>query len=143
MFSQYSGISLAGADWSLTSFACQHQYYVERYLHSSYAPSLLWHKVVWFHLYHSREQKTCYFGSSGLLSRGYFWCTIICYLWCRIIHLGRRYFDNYRKLGVRVYNTTSLQRWMNRVWAHYVVCQYQLKGQCYVTTCSLCFKPCC
>jgi len=35
----------------------------------------------------------------------------------------------------------SLQHWMNCVWAHYVVCQYQLKGQFYVTTCSHCFKP--
>lgn len=29
------------------------------------------------------------------------------------------------------------------VGAHYVVCQYQLKDQFYVTTCSHCFKPCC
>ena len=76
------------------------------------------------------------------MNRGYFWCIIICYLWPRIILWGRQNFDNYRKCGVRICNN-ELAALDELVWAHYAVCQYQLKGQFYVTTCSHCFKPFC
>lgn len=121
-----------------------HQYYVEHYLHSSYMPSWLRHKVVWpSSLTLKGTENTCYFRSLGLYScwTGVnFWCIVICYLWPRIILWGRQNFDNYRKCGVRICNN-ELAALDELVWAHYAVCQYQLKGQFYGTTCSHCFKP--